>query len=218
MYFFTWSTARITDKIITQRWTDWVLYMSDLEFLPLTPERWDDFEKLFGPRGAVGGCWCMWWRMKRAEFERHQGNDNRLAMRAIVLSGEVPGILAYHADSAIGWCSIAPREAFPVLDRSPVLKRVDNQPVWSVVCFFIARGFRQQGLSEQLLRAALVYAQQEGAHIVEGYPIEPKKDDAPDIYAFTGIASTFREVGFTEVARRSVSRPIMRYTIDTGSE
>ncbi len=149
--------------------------MSDLKFLPLTPERWDDFEKLFGPRGAVGGCWCMWWRMKRAEFERHQGNDNRLAMRAIVLSGEVPGILAYHADSAIGWCSVAPREAFPVLDRSPVLKRVDDQPVWSVVCFFIARGFRQQGVSEQLLRAALVYAQQEGAHIVEGYPIEPKK-------------------------------------------
>ena len=83
--------------------------MGDLIFAPLTPERWDDFEDLFGPRGAIGGCWCMWWRMKRSEFERHQGNDNRMAMRAIVLSGEVPGILAYQKEKAIGWCSVAPR-------------------------------------------------------------------------------------------------------------
>ena len=154
--------------------------------------------------------------MKRAEFVRHQGDDNRLAMRAIVLSGEVPGILAYQAKHIIGWCSVAPREAFPVLARSPVLKPVDDQPVWSVVCFFIARGFRQQGLSEQLLRAAVAFTHSKGGHIVEGYPIEPKNESAPDIYAFTGMASTFRKVGFTEVARRSATRPIMRYRIDKG--
>jgi len=192
--------------------------MSDVKFMPLTPEQWDDFEKLFGPHGAIGGCWCMWWRLKRSEFECHQGEDNRQTMRAIVLSGEVPGILAYLDERAIGWCSVAPREAFPVLDRSPVLKQVDDQPVWSVVCFFIARGFRRQRVSEQLLRAAVAYAQQEGAHIVEGYPIEPKKGTVPEIYAFTGKATTFRNVGFEEVARRSVTRPIMRYTIDLGGE
>jgi len=188
--------------------------MSDLKFSPLTPERWDDFEELFGPRGAVGGCWCMWWRLKRSEFERHQGNDNRLTMRAIVLSGEVPGILAYEAERAIGWCSVAPREAFPVLDRSPILKRIDDQPVWSVVCFFIVRGFRRRGVSEKLLRAAVAYAQQAGAQIVEGYPIEPNKSNVPEIFAFTGKAATFRKVGFVEVARRSVTRPIMRYVIN----
>src|SRR4030042_265170 len=98
-----------------------------ITFSPLTPERWSDFEKLFGPRGAIGGCWCMWWRLKRSEFERHQGDDNRQTIRAIVLSGEVPGILGYVNERAIGWCSVAPRDAFPVLDRSPVLKRVDDQ-------------------------------------------------------------------------------------------
>jgi GNAT superfamily N-acetyltransferase len=192
--------------------------MSDLDFKPLTPERWDDFEYLFGPRGAVGGCWCMWWRMKRAEFERHQGEDNRMAMHAIVLSGEVPGILAYQDEKAIGWCSVALRDTFPVLDRSPVLKRIDDRPVWSVVCFFIHRSSRRQGLSEQLLQAAVAYAGQEGAHIIEGYPIEPRKDSTPDIYAFTGLASTFRNAGFVEVARRSATRPIMRYTINSGGE
>jgi GNAT superfamily N-acetyltransferase len=185
---------------------------------PVTPERWDDLEYLFGPRGAVGGCWCMWFRQKRSEFEQLKGEGNRRAMQAIVYSGEVPGLLAYAEDVPIAWVSVAPRQAFPSLDRSPILKPVDDQPVWSVVCFFIARKYRRQKLSLVLLQAALEYARQQGVRILEGYPIEPKKDSAPDIYAFTGLASTFRQAGFVEVARRSESRPIMRYYIDVAIE
>jgi GNAT superfamily N-acetyltransferase len=185
----------------------------ELNVEPVTSDRWDDLEKLFGPRGAVGGCWCMWWRIKRSEFEQAQGDGSRRAMRAIVQSGEIPGILAYSNGEPIAWCSVAPREAFPVLDRSPVLKRVDDRPVWSVVCFFLARPYRNQGLSTRMLQAAVDYAASQGATIVEGYPIEPKKTDAPDIYAFTGMASTFRKAGFVEVARRSPTRPIMRYRV-----
>jgi GNAT superfamily N-acetyltransferase len=187
---------------------------SDLSFEPVTPDRWDDVEKLFGPRGAVGGCWCMWWRLTRSEFDRQKGEGNHQAMKAIIFSGEVPGILAYAGEDPIGWCSIAPRQAFPVLARSPVLKPVDDQPVWSVVCFYIARSYRRQGISLALIIAALEYARSQGARIVEGYPIEPKKGSAPDIYAFTGMATTFRQAGFVEVARRSEHRPIMRYYLD----
>ena len=186
----------------------------ELDFHPVTPERWVDLEKLFGPRGAIGGCWCMWWRIKRVEFEQGQGDGNHEAMCSIVESGNVPGILAYFAGEPIAWCSVAPRGEFSVLDRSPVLKRVDHQPVWSIVCFFIAKDYRHQGLSAIMLQAAVKYASQHGARIVEGYPIEPKKDRTPDIYAFTGITSTFKKLGFQEVARRSESRPIMRYFIE----
>lgn len=185
-----------------------------LDFRPVTPERWKDLEKLFGPRGAIGGCWCMWWRIKRADFEKQQGEVNHEAMRSIVESGKVPGILAYHNGEVVAWCSVAPREDFPVLDRSPILKRVDDQPVWSVVCFFVTKAYRHHGLSSKLLRGAVEYASQQGARIVEGYPIEPKKDRAPDIYAFTGMTSTFKKLGFQEVARRSQSRPIMRYYVE----
>ncbi|GAG54829.1 unnamed protein product, partial [marine sediment metagenome] len=103
----------------------------ELRYEPLIPERWTDFEALFGERGAVGGCWCMWWRIKRAEFEEQKGEGNRLAMKEIVESGEVPGILAYSDGKAVGWCSVAPRGQFPVLQRSRVLKPVDDTPVWS---------------------------------------------------------------------------------------
>ncbi len=187
---------------------------TDLRFEPVTIDRWGDFKKLFGPRGAIGGCWCMWWRLTRSEFERRKGEGNRQAMQAIVLSNEVPGILAYAGEEPIGWCSIATRPTFPVLARSPVLKPIDDEPVWSVVCFYIARAYRRQGVSLALLTAALGYARSQGAHIVEGYPIEPKKGSAPDIYAFTGMATTFRQAGFVEVARRSEHRPIMRYYFD----
>ncbi len=186
----------------------------ELDFRPVTPERWKDLEKLFGPRGAIGGCWCMWWRIKRADFEKQQGDDNHEAMCSIIESGKVPGILAYSNGEAIAWCSVAPREDYPVLDRSPTLKRVDDQPVWSIVCFFIAKAHRHQGLSSKLLKGAVEYATQNGASIIEGYPIEPKKDSTPDIYAFTGMASTFKKLGFQEVARRSETRPIMRFFIE----
>ncbi len=184
-----------------------------LELHPLTPERWKDFETLFGERGACGGCWCMWTRLARSEFERQKGEGNRRAMKAIVDSGRVPGLLAYGGGRPIGWCSVAPREEFPLLARSRILKPLDDQPVWSIVCFFIPKENRRQGLSGRLLAAAVDYVRRQGGRILEGYPVEPKKGRTADVFAWTGLASAFRHAGFREVARRSPTRPIMRRRI-----
>jgi len=187
--------------------------ISDLEFHPLTPNRWVDLEKLFGESGACGGCWCMWWRSKRSEFERQKGDGNKKALKRIVDSGEAPGILAYASGKPVAWCSVARREAYPALERSRLLKRVDDKPVWSIVCFFVAKPFRGKGVTAALLSAAIDYVHNQGGRIIEGYPVEPKKDKIPDVFAYTGLASTFHKVGFVEVLRRSETRPIMRYTI-----
>lgn len=177
----------------------------------LTPEHWGDFERLFGPRGACGGCWCMYWRQSRALYEQQHGEQNRKNMKALVDSGVVPGLLAFEGNEPVGWCSIAPRADFSTLERSRILKPVDDQPVWSVVCFFVTRSHRRQGLTVQLLQAGLDYARLRGASIVEGYPVEPKEGKAPDIFVYTGLSSAFKQAGFTEVVRRSATRPIMRY-------
>ncbi len=95
---------------------------------PLTPALWGDFERLFGPKGAYGGCWCMWWRITRGQFEQLQGEGNRQAMQNIVESGEVPGILLYDDGDPVGWCSVAPRDRFAALQRSRVLKPIDDTP------------------------------------------------------------------------------------------
>jgi GNAT superfamily N-acetyltransferase len=184
-----------------------------LEFHPLTAERWVDLETLCGPGGAGGGGGCMWWRLTRSQFEQQKGEGNRAALLALVLRGEVPGILAYAAAVPVGWCAVAARETLPALDRSRSLKRVDDQPVWSVACFFIPRQRRRQGLSVALLRAAVEHARAGGARIVEGYPVEPQKKVMPDVFAWTGAAAAFRKVGFVEVARRSPTRPIMRLVL-----
>jgi len=155
----------------------------------------------------------MWWRLKRSEFLKQRGEGNRKALKKIVDSGEVPGILAYANDEPIGWCSVATRESYPALERSRVLKRVDNKPVWSIVCFFVAKQFRHKGVTVPLLRAAIEYVKEQGGKIVEGYPVEPKKGYTPDAFAYTGLASAFRKVGFVEVLRRSETRPIMWYRI-----
>lgn len=180
---------------------------------PVTPERWRDVEALFGRRGATGGCWCMWWRLRRAQFNAAKGDGNKQALQRLVESGAVSGLLAYVDDRPVGWCAIAPRNHYPVLERSRVLQRVDDQPIWSVVCFFVSRPFRNKGVTAALLRAALAYAKQQGATVVEGYPVEPKAGRTADVFVYTGVASTFLKAGFVEVLRRSETRPIMRYEI-----
>jgi GNAT superfamily N-acetyltransferase len=180
------------------------------EFWALTPDRWIDLEQLFGERGACGGCWCMWWRLTRSTFNEQKGEKNKAAFKGLVDSGDPPGILAYANGTAIGWCAVAPRETYPALERSRVLKRIDDQPVWSIVCLFIARPYRRKGVSVELVNAAADYVGKRGGKIVEGYPVEPRKDEMPDAFAWTGIASAFRKAGFVERERRSETRPIMR--------
>jgi len=185
----------------------------DLKFYPLTVNRWNDFEILFRKRGACGGCWCMWWRLKRSVYEQQKGDGNKSAMKKLVESGKNPGILAYDGDTPIGWCSVAPREEFSVLERSRILKPIDEKPVWSIVCFFVNKEYRKKGISTELLKGTIKYVREQGGKIVEGYPVEPKKDQMPDVFAFHGLASAFLKAGFKECLRRSETRPIMRYYV-----
>lgn len=190
---------------------------ASLQFRPLTTRNWADLEELFGPRGACGGCWCMAWRLNHGEFQRNKGAANKHAFRRIVLSGEPTGVLAYSGGNPVGWCAVAPRETYVRLEKSRVLKPVDAKPVWSVSCFYVARLHRRAGLSVALLRAAVEYARQHGATIVEAYPQDLQKD-LPSAFVWTGLFPTFRKVGFKEVARRSPTRPIMRKELHAQEE
>jgi GNAT superfamily N-acetyltransferase len=156
----------------------------------------------------------MWFRLTNREFEAGKGEANRSAMRKIVDAGRVPGILAYAGGEPIGWCSVAPREEFGKLARSRILKPVDDRPVWSIVCLFVAKEHRGRGVSTELIRAAVDYVAQQGGTTVEGYAVEPKKERMPDVFAYHGPSEAFARAGFQEVARRSPTRPIMRFVIE----
>lgn len=182
-----------------------------LSFQPLTPARWKDLEDLFGAKGACGGCWCMFWRLTRADFTKGKGEGNRRAFKKVITKS-APGILAYVDGQPAGWCAVAPRAEYPALQRSRVLASLDDQAVWSISCFFVARRFRRRGLALPLLQAAVDFVKRRGGTMVEGYPVDPASRTA-DAFVWTGLASTFKRAGFKECARRSPTRPIMRLTL-----
>jgi GNAT superfamily N-acetyltransferase len=184
--------------------------VAQIDIRPLTAETWADFEKLMGPKGGYGGCWCMLWRKAKADHDRDSGEANKADIKELAESALPPGLLARSDGEPAGWISVAPRGAFVRLESSRILQPVDDEPVWSVSCFLIAKAYRRKGIAEALLNTAGEFVTERGGDILEGYPVAPTKTPYPAAYAWTGFVEVFRRAGFTEVARRSATRPIMR--------
>ena len=184
--------------------------MTGVQIVPVTAERWDDFARLFGKKGAYRGCWCMWWRQTGVEHERGRDGGNRAAMRRLVRANRVPGLLAYADDEPVGWISVAPRGEFGRIERSRVIGPIDEEPVWSIVCFYLRPDQRGRGIGTALLEAAARHARDGGARLVEAYPIDPQGKEPSGVELFTGPLRMFERAGFHEVARRSPRRPIVR--------
>jgi GNAT superfamily N-acetyltransferase len=184
-----------------------------LSIRPLTPDLWPAIEDLFGKNGACNGCWCMYWRIGTAYYKRPRV-ENREAFQQVVKQGPPPGLLAFDGDLAVGWCQLTPRDALPWLDRTRVLRRVDDIPVWSISCFYVRRGYRRQGVTATLIDAALKAARRAKAPALEAYPGE--SDRPKQVPLFTGTTSMFTRAGFKVVARGAPHRPIMRYDLKPG--
>jgi GNAT superfamily N-acetyltransferase len=180
-----------------------------LAFQPLTPALWPALEDLFGPRGACGGCWCMYWRVG-SHFRRRTGAENKAAFRTVLERGPPPGFLAFAGDLPVGWCQLTPREALPGLERPWRLRRVDDVPAWSLSCLYVRKGWRRQGVATALTMEALRRPRRAGAPALEAYPFDAAVSPSA---TGTGYASTFARAGFKEVARRAPPRPIMRHDL-----
>src|SRR6266550_2285035 len=179
---------------------------------PLTPDLWPALEDLFGDNGAVGGCWCMYWRIGRA-YRKRPHEENRAAFREVVKRGPPPGLLAFDGDMAVGWCQLTPRDALPWLDRAWRLKRVDDVPVWSLSCLYVRIGYRRRGITSTLITAALRVAKRAKAPALEVYPFDAAVSPSA---SSTGYVSTFARAGFKTVVCRAPARPIMRYDLKAG--
>ena len=188
--------------------------MSSLTIHPLTPERWPDFATLFQRGGPQNMCWCMWWRLPPKTMNSHTRAENRADFQAVVESGSrPPGLLAYDGAEAVGWIAIAPRSEVGArfTPRARVYRVLDEVPVWSVTCFFTRRDHRGQGVSTALLEAAIAFAFGYGAPMIEAYPVIPAEDQPVSEYsAFTGTLPLFLKAGFTEAARPTPGRAIVR--------
>jgi len=185
---------------------------------PVTAERWADLVALFGPSGAYSGCWCMYPRLTGAEFSSNGDQGNKAAMQKITRGAHIPGLLAYQDGKPVGWISVGPRKGYGRIERSPLFKAIDEEEVWSVVCFFIPKAHRHQGIGKKLLSAAEGYARSQGAPALEAYPVDTKGKLWPSGEAsiFWGTQALFEQAGFKVVARKKDKRPMMRKDLGSG--
>lgn len=193
-----------------------------LQVEPLTPARWPDLDAVFHAAGCAVArdCACMYYRWSGEPPPRPPGTtparQRREALRALAEAGNPPpGLIGYRDGVPVGWVSLGPREHFAKLQRSPVMKPVDAQPVWSIVCFVVPAPYRGQGVARALLDGAVAWARTQGAARLEGYPVEPDGRSRDDAMWF-GTKSMFDAAGFTEVARRKPKRPVVRLVLDDG--
>ncbi len=190
-------------------------FIDKLTFEPLTRMNWGKFVELFGNKGACGNCWCMYYRLSKSDFREGKSEDgNKNAMKQIVWDNKPAGILGIYDGQPIAWCAFAPREDYMKLERSRVHKRIDNENVWSIPCFFIDKSFRRLGVSTALLKGIINYARENGIKIIEAYPTIPTQEKLPDSFAWIGLYKSFERAGFEIADLTSKNRPMVRYYLD----
>jgi ribosomal protein S18 acetylase RimI-like enzyme len=182
---------------------------------PLDSARWPDLESIFDAKGCsiARQCWCMYYRRSGGRGKMPQGMTvaqfNKSQLRAVVDAERPPGLVGYLDGKPVGWVSLGPREDYGRLAKSPVMKPVDEQPVWSIVCFVVPSAYRGQGIARALLDGAIGYAREHGARLVEAYPVDLSVREAAESLWF-GTKTMYDAAGFEEVARRKPERPIVR--------
>jgi len=183
---------------------------------PLTRRDWPIVEKLFGPNGACGGCWCMAWRVPKGgkEWRAAQGAVNRRRFRKLVEAGKVHGVLAFINKEPVGWCSFGPRRDFPKLLHARSLQTAWHEDTWSIVCFYIPSRWRGKMVASQLLEAATQRAFALGAKEIEGYPAVPYDPEKPmpAAFAWTGVPALFQSAGYKRRARPVQTQPVFLKT------
>jgi ribosomal protein S18 acetylase RimI-like enzyme len=190
----------------------------DLRILPLTPDRIADLAPLFDAGGDPKWCWCAYYRFRGRDWTNSSAAANRANLELMSAGTPAPGLVAYEGDAVVGWVSLGPRETYERLAYSKTAAPVDDAPVWSIVCFVVARQQRGRGIAEALLAAAVEHARSNGATMLEAYPVDTGGERIASANAFRGTLSMYERAGFEVVARRQATadsppRPIVRLAL-----
>lgn len=170
-----------------------------IQVVPATEDRWSDALTILSPSDRMA-CLCLYFRLSSSEYRRPTWEERKRMMRTRLARAPAPGMLAYIGDEPVGWCGIGPRAEFDRLSRSRTIPRIDDKPVWSVVCFLVCSGFRRKGVARALLAGAIDYARREGAVGLEAYPVDPGERRIDTTFAYVGTAHMFESAGFRRVA------------------
>ena len=181
--------------------------MARLTFKPVTRARWGDFEALFDSKGSPSYCWCMAWRAMDVDRTKADNAARKRNMEGRIKSGERVGLLGYDGKEPVAWVSIAPKDTLLNSLGGPEAK--PGEKIWSLVCMFMKRSRRGQGLGHDLIKAAIAEARKRGATVVEAYPVDPTSPS----YRFMGFVPAFEAAGFEPAGKAGTRRHVMRLSL-----
>lgn len=195
----------------------------ELRIAPAGEAPFDDVAAVFGTRGDPAHCWCQWYKIPGGDWRSIGDEELRDRLKAqLETSGAGPGLLAYDGDTPVGWCAVEPR---PHLDRLRQSRLVlggtahadlDDPEIWAVTCFVVPRAYRRRGVGRALASAAVTYAREHGAQVVEAYAVDAGlREKAPAAELFHGTVTMFEAAGFAEVARPRPDRVTMEVRMRT---
>jgi GNAT superfamily N-acetyltransferase len=199
--------------------------------------QWTDVERLFGGPGEPSRCWCRYFALTGPEYSALDPAARKEQLKEKFDGGSpAPGVLAYRDGQPVGWCAVEPRECYPRVLRSRVLRSAEasiradasaaaaeaaapdsSDRTWAVTCFVVAAAHRRSGVAAALLRAAVDHARLHGADVVEGYPVDRAqrpKAGAADLYH--GTLGLFVGAGFEVVSTSVPGRAVVRLRLGGG--
>ncbi|HLQ78454.1 MAG TPA: GNAT family N-acetyltransferase [Terriglobia bacterium] len=190
--------------------------MVDIQVAPATPERAVDVLEVFTGSGDRD-CWCQYWRQSSSAYSSNAPGSGKKDLLQQVRNGPPPGMLAYFNDRPVGWLGFWPRENLERLAHSRTIPKIDDKPVWSIVCFKIQVGYRRKGIAKALLRGAIETAREFGAPAIEAYPIDPQGERIDVSLGYVGFIKMFEAAGFQRIVETSArsdgrTRILMRLT------
>lgn len=169
-----------------------------IDVVPATRDRWADVVTIMGGNGDRG-CWCQAPRGRAVGYGASEPGARREALHAQLAEEPPPGMLAYVDGEIAGWCGFGPRPNLPRLVRSRTIPKVDDLPVWSIVCFLVRVGYRRRGVAAALLDGVIDFARRSGAPGVEAYPIDPEGGRVDVGFGYVGVTPMFEKAGFRQV-------------------
>lgn len=182
-----------------------------LTIFPVTSSRWDDFNSLFEGRGGPKSCWCMIWRSCETSPGTTDKSARKAAMQQRIILNATVGLIGYLDGAAVAWCSVAPRMTFKETLGGLNDDSGEEEPVWSLTCFFVKRELRGRGISAQLTEAAEDHARAKGAKVIEAYPVDPTSPS----YRFSGFVPMFEARGFQKAGTAGARRNVFRKSLQT---
>lgn len=170
----------------------------NLEIQPISSSTWNDFVSLMQTDSQCSDCWCL---NHRAPSGCPTGPEAKIEMQLLVQANKVHGLLAYVNQESVGWIAVDPMSELIGHDCQDSGKEQE----WSIHCLFIKDGFRGQGISTQLIKAATDYAKTKNAKIISAFPIpSDNRSQFPVGEAeFSGRFSTYVKQGFKSVGEAS---------------